>query len=440
MDVIRSMSGYRLHDYQRRAADAIRGFDRLIVVAEMGAGKTLLTLDALQGCKIFIVAPLRIAQTVWTDEISKWGFGMSVRRVLGTAAQRRRALAVDADVTITNYEQVPWLLDEIGPLAEDVVVVLDECSRVKNPKGRRLRALHKLIAPTKRRYGLTGSPAPQGPLDLWSQVNTIHGPVWGRSFYAWRGQFFRPVDRLGHVWRPNPGAETVISVMFKQRAYKVEYDLDIPATGLTDRVVLPPAILTQYQELEREAVLELQDNTVAAFDPMSQLMKCRQVASGCVYGDEGTSVVHRAKLEALRDIVADSGENVLVAYQFRAEIDLMREVWPDMPVLGGGTSAAEGEEIMRRWNAGEVPVLAGHPASFGHGLNLQGGGRRLVWFSLPWSLEEYEQANARLARQGQNRHVYIHHLVADGTIDRTVLKALSGKGKVQDAIVAALLV
>lgn len=425
-----------LHDYQETAKQEIIDRQRLIVVAAMGSGKTLLTLKAIQelGCKVWIFAPLRIASTVWSDEIEKFDLPLTISRVVGTPAQRKRALG-DADIHITNFENIPWLYDQIGALPADTMVVIDESSRVKNPKGRRLKVLHKLIKDTRRRVGLTGTPAPQGPIDLFSQVNTVIGPVWGKSFYTWRAQYFRAVDANGFMWKPLSGSVDAIATQFAAVAHKVDYDLDIPATSLFDKVSIP---LKQYKEFEKEAILELENSIVAAFDPLSALMKCRQLASGTLYSEDDWMVIHRAKLDAVRDIVQDSGENVLIAYQFLSELELLREVWPDIPVLGGGTSADEGADIMRRWNAGEIPVMAGHPASFGHGLNLQHGGRRLVWFSLPWSLEEYEQANARLARQGQTEHVFIHHLIATDTVDEKVVKALQGKSNVQDYIINSL--
>lgn len=432
----------KLHGYQEDAKRAIIERQRVIIVSDMGSGKTLLTLTAIQelGCKVWIFAPLRIASTVWSDEIEKFDLPLTISRVVGTPAQRRKALAVDADVYITNFENVPWLYDEIGELDDDVMVVIDESSRVKNPKGRRLKILHKLIKSTKRRIGLTGTPAPQGPLDLFSQVNTIIGPVWGKSFYAWRAQYFHAVDRDGFIWKPFPGSVETITQQFAALAHKVDYNLEIPATHLIDKVTLPPAAMRQYREMEKEAIIELQElGAVAAFDPLSQLMKCRQLAGGTIYDEVGDwEVLHRTKLDAVKDIALDSGENLLIAYQFRSELALLKEQWPDAPILGGGTSANEGAEIMARWNRGEVPILLGHPASFGHGLNLQKGGRRLVWYSLPWSLEEYLQANARLARQGQTEHVYIHHLIAADTVDTKVMKALGGKTNVQESIINAL--
>ncbi len=436
------------HDYQELTADALYEADGVVAVLPMGAGKSLATLMALTDLfkageidRAVIFAPKRVAEIVWPEEVAKWRMPLDLGTLAGLTPKKRAAeLARDPQVLVVNYELAPWLEAQGWSADGRTAVVFDEVSRLKNAKGRRRKNIVRMTRRAKMRWGLTGTPKGNSALDLWGQADIVRPDVWG-GFYAWRARYFRPVDRDGHQWKVLPGCEEIIDEEFSALAFRLS-EGRIPRheapTLLVDRVRLPEAALRTYREFEGELIAELESGAeITAESAAAAAMKCRQIASGTVYDDDGGwQDIHTAKLSALQDIVEDSGEPVLVFYQFLAEVEAMRSVWPDLAVLGGETKNAA--PIVEAWNRGEVPVLAGHPASMGHGLNMQYGGRRAVWYSLTWSMEEYQQANARLARQGQTQQVYIHHLLADRTIDRTVYRALQTKTDVQTALLSRL--
>ena len=437
----------KLHDYQSRSADNLYCSTAMCAILQMGAGKTLLSLiaiadgiDAGDWDRAIVFAPKRVAQLVWAAEQDKFPILSDLNLVTltgKTPKQRVKLLEQDWQILVVNYELAEWLRGQ-GVVADDrTVVVFDEVTRMKNAKGRRRKHVVKIVAGANSRWGLTGTPKPNGPIDLWGIADILQPGIWG-NFYEWRAKHFRPVDRDGHMWKVLPGMEGLIDAEFAKLSFKIDENEipQQPPIPLVDSVILPPAAMRQYREFEEELIFELgEDLDITAESAAAVSMKCRQIASGFVYDEDMTSHwVHDAKMDALQDIIDDSGDNVLVFYQFLPEIAAMRERWPDMAVLGGETSDRQAVDIVERWNRGDIPVLAGHPAAMGHGLNLQQGGRRCVWYSLPWDLEGYEQAMARLARQGQTRQVYAHHLVAAGTVDMAVYRALREKRSMQDAL------
>lgn len=412
----------------------------------LGLGKTVSTLtainllyDMIEISRVLIVAPKRVAEHTWPDEIRKWDHLQHLRCsvAVGTAAERREALARDADIYVINRENVPWLVDEIGrkPWPYDMVV-LDELSSFKSHTAQRFKALRRVRGGMARVVGLTGTPTPNGLLDLWPQMYLIdEGKRLGRTFGGYRARYFDP-DKRNRVqiwtWKPKPGAEediyrTIGDIALSMQAKDLlrlpeRTDVDVPAA-------LPAPARQAYERLERELVLQLPEGVVQASQAATLLNKLLQMAGGCAYGEDGAVVpVHGAKLDALEDLVEQAnGKPVLVYYGYRHERERIMERIPQAEDLDPD-----------RWCAGEQPVALAHPASCGHGLNLQAGGSIMIWYSLPWSLELYEQANARLYRQGQTDPVRIYHLIASGTVDEQVKAALQRKAIGQTALLEAL--
>lgn len=439
----------KLHDEQELAVGELYESDATALIADMGVGKTVIALTAISELladgviKFAIIwAPKRVAQNVWAQEAKQWAHltHLKITVLAGTPKQRSVAMASRSNIIVLNYELADWAKEQGLRATDRTAVIYDEVTRLKNPSGRRRKSVMAIGKDALMRWGLTGSPKSNGPLDLWGVADAIVPGCW-KGFYAWRSRFFRPVDPDRHMWKVLPGVEEIIDEEFTALSFKVISDVNPTPVMLEDHVTLPDKAFKQYRELEEEMMFELEEGLDITTETSAGVtMKVRQMASGSVIDDRGERHwIHDAKLDALRDIVNDSGEPVLVLYQFRAEVAAMRRIWPELAVLGGETDDKLANKHISNWNAGKIRVLAGHPASMGHGLNLQHGGRRAVWFSLPWSLEEYVQANARLARQGQEQQVYIHHLLADQTIDRRVLRALQDKRSVQHALLDLLM-
>lgn len=414
--------------------------------------KTVITLttvalwmyDRFEINKVLVVAPLRVAEDTWTKESVKWDHlqGLRVVRVLGTEAQRIRALQTDADIYCINRENIPWLVKYYGARWPFDGVVLDELSSFKNPSSKRFKAMRKVRPLIKYIVGLTGTPSPNGLIDLWAQIYLLdQGERLGRTLTEYRNRYFNPGRRNGYVvydWVPKPGAEdeiyskiSDICVSMKACDYiKLPERVDVVHTVKLDDVAR-----AAYAEMEKEAVLELgPDAVVDAGTAAVVSNKLLQIANGAVY-DEDSKVhpIHHAKLDALEDVIeAINGRPVLVFYSFQHDLERIMRRFPQAIKL-------EGSAEIDAWNRGEIPILLAHPAGAGHGLNLQAGGNHIVWFGLTWSLELYQQANARIYRQGvKGERVTITHLVAEGTIDEDVMKALAGKATRQDALLEAV--
>lgn len=437
---------YTPHHYQEIATAMIVNHPYCALLLDMGLGKTVSTLtaidlllDRIEISRVLIVAPKRVAEHTWPAEIRKWDHLQHLRCsvAVGTAAERREALARDADIYVINRENVPWLVDEIGrkPWPYDMVV-LDELSSFKSHTAQRFKALRRVRGGMARVVGLTGTPTPNGLLDLWPQMYLIdEGKRLGRTFSGYRARYFDP-DKRNRVqiwtWKPKPGAEediyrTIGDIALSMQAKDLLHlpertDVDVP-------VALAAPARQAYERLERELVLQLPEGVVQASQAATLLNKLLQMAGGCAYGEDDAVVpVHGAKLDALEDLVEQAnGKPVLVYYGYRHERERIMERIPQAQDLDPD-----------RWCAGEQPVALAHPASCGHGLNLQAGGSIMIWYSLPWSLELYEQANARLYRQGQTDPVRIYHLIASGTVDEQVKAALQRKAIGQTALLEAL--
>jgi SNF2 family DNA or RNA helicase len=356
---------------------------------------------------------------------------------LGSKKKRVEALNTPADVYVINRENVEWIVDHYGRSWPFDMVVIDELSSFKSPSSRRFRALRKVLPLINRIVGLTGTPAPNGLIDLWSQIYLLdQGERLGPTITSYRNRYFVPGKRRGHiVYEWIPISEEVIYEKISDIciSMKAEDWLDMPQRiDRTVTVTLPPAARARYKQLERDLLLPFSDGDVVANTAAVLAGKLLQLANGAVY-DENHNVreIHKAKLEALGDIIeAANGKPILVFYTYQHDLHRIQKRF--------SVRTLESSKDISDWNAGRIPVLLAHPASAGHGLNLQAGGNTIVWFGLPHSLELYEQANARLYRQGQKENVIIHHLVTEGTIDENVMKALARKALTQNDLMQAV--
>ena len=392
---------------------------------------------------MLVIAPKRVAEDTWTREHKKWDHLRELRisKVLGTAAQRLRALEQDADVYVIGRDNVVWLVDHYSKKKHwpfDMIVI-DELSSFKNPQAKRFRALRKILGVTQRVVGLTGTPSPNGLMDLWAQVYLLdRGERLGRTIGAYREKYFRAGARNGYVvykWEPLKGAKEQIEEKISDICVSMSAADYLTLPERIDNVIpvkLTDAEMELYKRMEQDQLLQIEDSDVVALNAAAVMTKLLQIANGSVYSMDGTVVnIHDAKLEALQEIIDTTDSPVLVFYSFKHDLDKILEAVSGARVLNG-------PEDIRDWNDGKVRVLLAHPASVGYGLNLQEGGHTIVWYGLTWSLELYQQANARLYRQGQEKPVIIHHLIAEGTVDEQAMAALQAKDTSQAALLAAL--
>ncbi|MBH8600505.1 DEAD/DEAH box helicase [Thermoactinomyces sp. CICC 23799] len=435
------------YPYQKRAIQHILDHPSAGLFLEMGLGKSVITLTAITELlhnsfeieRVLVIAPLRVADTVWTAEAEKWDHTRHLRisKVLGPKKKRIEALNTPADVYVINRENVEWIVNHYGRSWPFDMVVIDELSSFKSPSSRRFRALRKVLPLINRIVGLTGTPAPNGLIDLWSQIYLLdQGERLGPTITGYRNRYFIPGKRRDHiVYEWIPISEEVIYEKISDIciSMKAEDWLDMPQRiDRTVTVTLPPAARARYKQLERDLLLPFADGDVVANTAAVLAGKLLQLANGAVY-DENHKVqeIHKAKLEALGDIIeAANGKPILVFYTYQHDLHRIQKRF--------SVRTLESSKDISDWNAGRIPVLLAHPASAGHGLNLQAGGNTIVWFGLPHSLELYEQANARLYRQGQKENVIIYHLVTEGTIDENVMKALARKALTQNDLMQAV--
>ena len=416
----------------------------------MGMGKTVVTLtainellfDRLEAVRVLVIAPLRVARDTWAREAAKWDHlrHLRVSVVLGDARERLAALERPADVYVINRENVPWLCETLFDWPFDMVVI-DELSSFKSVQAKRFKALRKVRGHIRRIVGLTGTPAPNGLIDLWPQIYLLdRGERLGKTVGAYRARYFTPDRANGHIvysYRLLPGADETIQARIADicMSLRKEDYLNLPGQ-LYEAVEItpPPALLKQYRQFEHDRIMEAMDGDgeIVALNAAALTGKLLQFANGAIYDDNGNPhLIHNLKLDALEDLIeAANGEPVLVFYAFKHDRDrIMRRV--------SCRELATSEDI-DAWNRREIPVALAHPASVGHGLNLQEGGHIIIWFGLTWSLELYQQANERLNRPGQTHVCRIYHLVLKGTHDERVLAALERKDTSQRALIDAL--
>ena len=436
-----------LHAYQRKAIDFALRERRCMLALDMGLGKTASTLtvisDMLDGFtanKVLVVAPLRVANSVWRQETRLWEHLKHLRISVCTGSEkaRRGALALDADVYVINRENMPWLVENYGAKWAFDVVVIDESSSFKNASSKRFKALRKMLPHIDAMILLTGTPSPNGLLDLWAQMYLIdYGERLGRTLTGYKQRFFE-ADYFGRKFELRPGSAEKINGLLSDKIVHMNADdyLDMPARiDLTVGVDLPPEVMSNYLDFERTMLAEIDGEEVEAATAAVLANKLLQYANGALYTNAAGSwaEAHGAKLDALAEIVEDNpGETMLVAYNYKSDLERLVKRFPQARVLD------KKQETIDAWNRGEIPMLLAHPASAGHGLNLQNGGALCVWFGLNWSLEYYQQFNARLHRQGQTRPVRIAHIVSNDTIDQRVLGVLQNKNATQKSLLDAL--
>ena len=446
---------YSPHDCQKYAVGYIEYHPVAAVLLDMGLGKTSITLTAIASLlfdsfevhKILILAPLRVARNTWSAEIEKWDHLKELKYsvAVGTAAERIAALKAEADIYIINRENVQWLIAESGIPFDFDMVVIDELSSFKNHQTKRFKALMKVRPKVKRIVGLTGTPSSNGLMDLFAEFRLLDmGERLGRFIGQYRTAYFQPDKRNGQIifsYKPLPGAEKQI--------YDRISDITISMKS-TDHLHMPELISTEYEvqlsdkergkydRLKADLVLELTDGEITAANAASLSGKLSQMANGAIYNDKQEVIeIHSRKLDALEDIIESmNGRPLLVAYWFRHDLDRISERLNSLHIP---FSKLDTTASIRRWNSGELPVALIHPASAGHGLNLQSGGSALVWFGLTWSLELYQQTVARLWRQGQESEtVVVQHIITKGTIDERIMKALELKDTSQSALIDAV--
>ncbi|WP_367007158.1 DEAD/DEAH box helicase [Streptococcus sp. ZY19097] len=445
-----------LHNYQVVAKDFIIGHPYAAVILDMGMGKTATTLSAVNELMfdrfevtgVLVIAPLRVANTVWSDEIEQWAELRHLRysKIVGTPKQRKVALQKDADIYIVNRENLPWLVEQCSPYFKWDMVVIDELSSFKSWQSKRFKAFMAMRPYMKRIVGLTGTPSSNGLMDLFAEFKVIDGGErLGRFIGEFRSRYFEEGRRNGNIvyeYIPMDYAECQIQdkisdITISMKA--LDY-LDMPELISTKKLVrMSEKEKEKYSQFKKEYVMsELDGLEVTAANAASLTNKLVQLSNGAVYTDDHTVVaLHEQKLDALEDILESAnGEPVLVAYWFKH--DLARII-NRLEKLRVKSRVLKTEEDIREWNKGNVPVGLLHPAGAGHGLNLQKGGHNLVWFGLTWSLELYQQTNARLWRQGQEAEtVVIQHIVTEGTIDEEILKALENKDAQQERLIEAV--
>ena len=438
------------HEYQKRAIDKVVDQTHVGLFLDMGLGKTVITLTAInrlmyeefEVSRVLVIAPKRVAEDTWTREHAKWDHlqHLKVSRILGTASQRMNALKADKDVYVIGRDNVVWLIEALAPNWPFDMVVIDELSSFKNPQAKRFRALRKVMPRVSRVVGLTGTPSPNGLMDLWAEIYLLdRGERLERTLGAYREKYFKPGARSGYVvfkWLPVRGAEKRIRDRISDICVSMSAADYLTLPERIDNVIpvsLSKKELATYKKMEEEQLLELgDDDMIVALNAAAVMTKLLQIANGSVYTASGAvERIHDAKLEALEEIIDTTDSPVLVFYSFRHDLGA---------ILGAieGARTLEGPQDIADWNDGKIRVLLAHPASVGYGLNLQDGGHTIVWYGLTWSLELYQQANARLYRQGQEKPVIIHHLITEGTVDEQVMRALQAKDTSQAALLAAL--
>ena len=446
-----------LHQYQRYCVEFLEEKPQCALFLDCGLGKTIITLtaishllyDSFEVSRVLIITPLRVARDTWIGELSKWEHlkGLRMERVIGTPKERVEALSRKAELYIINRENVEWLVKHYaGRRLPFDMLVIDELSSFKNSHAKRFLALKKVLSQFSRVVGLTGTPAPNGLEDLWPQVFLLdRGVRLGRTMKSYLDMFFdTPNSWLPYKHELKPGAEEEIYRRLGDICVSMRAADHLQMPERVDNVVeltLSPREERLYRQMERDMLLPYADGDVLALNAASLAGKLLQLSNGAVYDEfHNIRVIHDRKLDALEDLIeAANGKPVLVMYAYQHDLTRIQQRFgkysPDNP---GGVRELKTAEDMEDWNAGRIPVAVTQPASTGHGLNLQHGGSTIVWFGLNWSLELYEQANARLWRQGQKETVVIHHLVVKGTMDEQVMQALHDKAADQNALLAAV--
>ena len=430
-----------MRGYQNRVADHLYESYETFAVLKMGAGKTVSSLTAVvdliadrQIRHALVIAPKRVATSVWPDEIKLWAHTNHLKYAVldGTAQHRGLILstASNRQITIIGIDNTQWLVDQIARLPDGHPIwdclIIDETSKFKDPKSKRAKSLATIAGRFKSRWGLTGTPTPNSLLDLFTPAKIIsNGRLWGKSFYKWQSQHFYPVDRNAYQWKVLPGHDAGLMADIASMSITLaEGDMpDLPPISvLVDEVVLPDVARHYYRTMESKLFASLDTTDIVAASRAVATGKLAQIANGFVYDEGGASNVqwlHDAKKDWLESMLDQlDGEPALVVYEYKEDLEMIRRVaGRDICYLGAGVSDKAADEAIREWNAGSLSVFAIHPASGGHGLNLQSGGSRMLWLAPTWSAELWDQMLARLHRPGQAEHVMVHVCSAAGTVD-----------------------
>ncbi|MCY7923984.1 DEAD/DEAH box helicase [Bacillus spizizenii] len=441
---------FKPHQYQEHAIKHIIETEAAGLFLDMGMGKTVSTLTAVSDLlydyfdvsKVLVIAPLRVAEDTWSRETEKWDHTshLKVSKVLGPESSRIMALDTKADIYVINRENVEWLVNFYGKEWPFDMVVIDELSSFKSSKAKRFRALKKVRPFIKRIVGLTGTPAPNSLIDLWPQMYLLdQGERLGKTVTSYREKYFQPDQRNRTViysWKLREGAEEAIHKKVSDICISMQARDWLELPERIDNVVkvrMPDKIKAKYEQLEKDLLLPFLDGDVVADTAAVLSNKLLQLANGAVYDENGEiQKLHDEKLNALEDIVeAANGKPILVFYSYKHDLERIQQKFKKAKTLDSSKEIAD-------WNKGKIEMLLAHPASTGHGLNLQDGGHIIVWFGMTWSLELYQQANARLDRQGQKHSVIVNHLVTEGTVDEDVMRALEGKAVGQNALMEAV--
>ena len=440
---------YEPHSYQKYATNFIERNSIAALLLDMGLGKTSITLTAINNLlfdyfdahRVLVIAPLRVAKNTWPEEIEKWSHLSDLKYsvVVGTEKERTSALKENADIYIINRENIPWLVEKSKLPFDFDMVVIDELSSFKNYSSKRFKSLMKVRPKVKRIIGLTGTPSSNGLMDLFAEFKILDmGVRLGRFIGQYRNAYFTPDKMNGPIvysYKPLPSAEKII--------YEKISDITISMKA-TDHLKMPKLIECEtvvqmsekekksYTTLKKELVLSIPNGEITAANAASLSNKLSQMANGAIYFEDNEFVtIHDRKLDALEDLIESAnGKPLLVAYWFKHDLERIKERFDVREI--------KTSDDIRDWNDGKILVAVIHPASAGHGLNLQSGGSTLVWFGLTWSLELYQQTNARLYRQGQKNTVVIHHIITKGTIDKDIVKALKRKDKTQSSLIDAV--
>ena len=450
------MAEFIPHPYQRKAYDAIIANDGTACWFEMGLGKTATTLMAINeilynrmdASRVLVVAPKKVAEATWQDEAAKWDNlrHLTFCTLLGTQKQRLAALEQCADIYVINREKIPWLVQHYGRAWPFDMVVLDEASSFKSHSSQRFKSLRRVRGRIYKIVELTGTPAPKDYLDLWSQIYLLdEGERLGRTYTAFREKYFTPDRRNGMTifsWKPKPGAEEEIQAAISDivLSAKAADHIELPDMIVEDiPVQLDEDAATAYRTMELQMLLEVDGETITAMQAAALSNKLLQLCNGAVYDTAHEAhTTNTSKLESLSETInALDGLSALVFYEFESDKDRILR-WLQTRHRGLRIAVMDTADDQRRWNAGEIDVLLAHPASCAYGLNLQQGGHHIVWFGLPWNLEWYLQANARLHRQGQRQPVIVHRLLVKGGEDERVAAALERKDTSQASLMESM--
>ena len=442
---------YTPYQHQDAGENWIEEHDACALLWGMGTGKTVTTLTAIdrllfdwmEDGPVLVIAPKRVAENTWSKESAKWEHLQHLRisKIMGTAAQRAAALRADADVYVINRENVVWLVERVGRAWPFPIVVIDELSSFKSAQAKRWKALRRVRGQIRRIIGLTGTPRPNGIEDQWPEMYLLdRGERLGKTLGAFRREYLIPEKMNGHIvysYKPKPGAEQKIYDLIGDICMSIRKEdvLSLPGQIYEDVELTPPAdVLKRYKKFERDKVLEALDDhgNLIAGSEAALVNKLLQFANGAIYDEDGAvHELHTVKLDALEEMLEEAGgDNVLVLYAYKHDADRIRSRIE--------CRTLDTPRDIDDWNAGRIPVAIAHPASIGHGLNLQDGGHIIIWYGLTWSLELYQQANERLNRPGQQHVCRIYHLILKGTYDERVLAALARKDEGQAAALKAL--